>query len=161
MVWIDYVKRDDSIPTPRYAHCTDSGFDLSAQFPDKCDRVINPGEIKVVPTGLFFQIPTDLEGQIRPRSSMAIKHGITVANTPGTLDASYRGEVMVGLINLSDTSFIISNGDRIAQMVIAPVEHAIFLLKDSLKETARGEGRFGSTGATVSDLDNSTVRGID
>ena len=100
----------------------------------------------MVPTGLFFEIPEGYEVQIRPRSGLAAKNGVTVLNTPGTIDSDYRGEIKVILINLGAADFTINSGDRIAQMVVAPVTQAAFSITDSLSETERGAGGFGSTG---------------
>ena len=100
----------------------------------------------MVPTGLFFEIPEGYEVQVRPRSGLAAKSGITVLNTPGTIDSDYRGEIKVILINLGTSDFTVNSGDRIAQMIIAPVIQASFEITDSLSQTERGEGGFGSTG---------------
>jgi len=100
----------------------------------------------LIPTGLFMEIPEGYEGQVRPRSGLAIKHGITVLNAPGTVDADYRGEIMVILINLSAEPFVISHGDRIAQMIIAPCEQSQLVVVEDLTETERGAGGFGHTG---------------
>lgn len=118
---------------------------------DVCALLENPvtipcGQRAIVPTGLFFEIPEGYEIQVRPRSGLAAKNGVTVLNTPGTIDSDYRGELMVILINLGDKDFVINSGDRIAQIVVAPVTQGIFKLADSLSETERGAGGFGSTG---------------
>ena len=100
----------------------------------------------MIPTGLFFAIPEGFEIQVRPRSGLAAKNGVTVLNTPGTIDSDYRGEVKVILINLGDADFTVNNGDRIAQLIVAPVTQGIFVKTDKLDETERGAGGFGSTG---------------
>jgi len=110
------------------------------------DVVLKPFERKLIPTGLYLEIPEGYEAQIRPRSGLAIQKGITVLNSPGTIDADYRGEVCIILINLSNEDFIIRNGDRICQMVIASHEKAEWILTEDLQVTARGEGGFGHTG---------------
>jgi len=121
-----------------------SGFDLPAAV--EGDLEIGPGEFVMVPTGLFMAIPPGYEGQVRPRSGLAAKHGVTVLNTPGTVDSDYRGEVRVILINHGRESFTIRRGDRIAQMIIAPVAQADLSEVEELPETGRGEGGFGHTG---------------
>ncbi|MBR5401331.1 MAG: dUTP diphosphatase [Treponema sp.] len=107
---------------------------------------IQPGKFAMIPTGLFFEIPTGYEIQVRPRSGLAAKNGVTVLNTPGTIDSDYRGELKVILINLGDKDFTINSGDRIAQIIVSPVTVADFTLTDSLSDTQRGEKGFGSTG---------------
>jgi len=130
---------------PEYAHATDSGCDLSY-----CgDRMVTlqPGERAVLPTGLKIELPSGYEAQIRPRSGLAAKYGITVVNTPGTVDTSYQGEIKIILINHGKEKFSIKNGDRIAQMVVSPVVQAKFQVVDTFEEeTERGENGFGSTG---------------
>lgn len=133
---------------PEYSSVSAAGLDLRANTKEKL--TINPGERSVVPTGLIIEIPNGYEGQIRPRSGLAIKYGITVLNSPGTVDADYRGEIKVILINLSDKPFVINNGDRIAQLVIAkfePIEWEMVDVND-LSISKRGEKGFGSTGET-------------
>lgn len=107
---------------------------------------LNPGQRELIPTGLRIALPPGIEAQIRPRSGLAIKHGITMLNTPGTIDADYRGEIRIIVANLGQEAFTIHRGDRIAQMIIAPVLKAEWKLVESLDETARGEGGFGHTG---------------
>ena len=107
---------------------------------------IAPGSFAMIPTGLFFEIPAGYEIQVRPRSGLAAKNGVTVLNTPGTIDSDYRGELKVILINLGDQDFIVNTGDRIAQIIVSPVTVADFTLTDSLSDTQRGEKGFGSTG---------------
>jgi len=129
---------------PVYASAGSAGADLLAYL--ESPATIQPGERRIVPTGLKLQIPDGFEGQVRPRSGLALKHGVSVLNTPGTIDSDYRGEVKVILINLGDEPFTVESGDRIAQLVIAPVTRANFQKSDSLEKSTRGEGGFGSTG---------------
>lgn len=129
---------------PAYESPGAAGMDIAAAI--ETDMVITPGERCAVPTGLAMAVPAGHEVQIRPRSGLALRHGVTVANAPGTIDSDYRGEVRVILINLGDTPFTVARGMRIAQMVIAPVIQASPVRVDSLDATDRGEGGFGSTG---------------
>jgi dUTP pyrophosphatase len=131
-------------PLPAYETPQSAGMDLRADLEESV--VLKPGERKLIPTGLYMALPPGYEAQIRPRSGLAIKHGITLLNTPGTIDADYRGEIKVILINLSDTDFEINDGDRIAQMVINKFEQAEWIPVAELDETSRGAGGFGSTG---------------
>ena len=131
-------------PLPDYATSGSSGMDIRA-FLDH-PITLKPMERTLVPTGLFAEIPEQYELQIRPRSGMAIKQGITCLNTPGTIDSDYRGEIKVILINLSSENQIINNGDRIAQMVLAPVVQATLINVTHINETVRGDGGFGHTG---------------
>ncbi len=130
---------------PNYETANSAGMDLRAYLPDG-QIVIKPMQRTLVPTGLFMEIPVGYEGQVRPRSGLAIKSGITVLNSPGTIDADYRGEIKVILINLSDSDFVINNGDRIAQLVIAKCEQMEVVEVEVLTETERGAGGFGHTG---------------
>ncbi|PVB60064.1 dUTP diphosphatase [Labrenzia sp. 011] len=132
------------LPLPAYQSDLAAGLDLLAAVDEPL--VLAPGGRALVPTGLAMALPAGFEAQVRPRSGLAAKHGVTVLNTPGTIDADYRGEVKVILINLGETSFEISRGDRIAQMVIAPVLQAQIREAETLPDTARGAGGFGSTG---------------
>lgn len=136
-------KSDNAMPT--YETVNSAGMDLRAYLPDG-ELVMKPMQRALVPTGLFMEIPVGYEGQVRPRSGLAIKSGITVLNSPGTIDADYRGEVKVILINLSDTDFVIKSGDRIAQLVIARHEQPEVVEVQTLSETERGAGGFGHTG---------------
>lgn len=129
---------------PHYATELSAGLDLRANLDAPVE--LKPLARALVPTGLFIELPAGCEAQIRPRSGLAFKHGITVLNSPGTIDADYRGEVKVLLINLSDSSFVINDGERVAQMVIARHEQISWQLADSLDETERGAGGFGHTG---------------
>jgi dUTP pyrophosphatase len=131
-------------PSPEYGTTHAAGCDLRANLTE--DILLAPMQRIMIPTGLFFEIPIGFEGQVRPRSGLAAKHGITVLNSPGTIDADYRGEVKVILINLSDEAFVIQNGERIAQLVIARHETAEWEQVDDLAETDRGAGGFGHTG---------------
>lgn len=129
---------------PEYETLFSAGMDLRANIDEPI--VMKPMERKLVPTGLYISLPEGYEAQVRPRSGLAIKKGITVLNAPGTIDADYRGEIRVILINLSDEEFVIQDGDRIAQMIIARHERAEWNEVDILDETQRGAGGFGSTG---------------
>ena len=140
-------KSDNAMPA--YETVNSAGMDLRAYLPDG-ELVIRPMQRALVPTGLFMEIPVGYEGQVRPRSGLAIKSGITVLNSPGTIDADYRGEVKVILINLSDADFIIKSGDRIAQLVIAKHEQPEVVAVETLSETERGTGGFGHTGKVES-----------
>lgn len=131
-------------PLPAYATSLSAGMDLRANIDESI--VLHPMERRLVPTGLHIALPQGFEAQIRPRSGLALKHGITVLNTPGTIDADYRGELMVLLINFSDTDFVINDGERIAQMVVARHEQIEFQLVDELDDTERGAGGYGHTG---------------
>lgn len=131
-------------PLPAYATSQSAGMDLRANIDESI--VLHPMERRLVPTGLHIALPQGFEAQIRPRSGQALKHGITVLNTPGTIDADYRGELMVLLINFSDTDFVINDGERIAQMVVARHEQIEFQLVDELDDTERGAGGYGHTG---------------
>ena len=132
------------LPLPKYATAESAGMDLMANIIEPV--LLVKGERKLIPTGLAIQLPSGYEAQIRPRSGLAIKSGVTVLNTPGTIDADYRGEIMVILINLSDQDFQIERGMRIAQMIIAPFTQAQLKLVDSLESSERGDRGFGSTG---------------
>lgn len=134
----------EDIGLPKYETQHSAGMDLRAAV-DK-PMSIEPGSVAMVPTGLRIAIPPGYEAQVRPRSGLALKHGITVLNSPGTIDADYRGPVNVILCNLGPTEFEISRGDRIAQMVIAPVEQIVWAIVDKVNATDRGEGGFGHTG---------------
>lgn len=134
------------LPLPAYETADAAGMDLRAAVPEDEPLVLRPGSRFAVPTGLSMAIPSGFEGQVRPRSGLALKSGVTCLNTPGTVDADYRGEVKVILINLGEEDFTIRRGDRIAQMVIAPVIQSAWAEVDSLDDTARGAGGFGSTG---------------
>jgi dUTP pyrophosphatase len=134
------------LPLPAYETAQAAGMDLRAAVPDDEPLTLRPGSRFPVPTGLAFALPPGFEGQVRPRSGLAFKHGVTCLNTPGTVDADYRGEVKVILVNLGEEDFVIRRGERIAQLVIAPVVQAAWTEVESLEETVRGAGGFGSTG---------------
>ncbi|PKP03846.1 MAG: dUTP diphosphatase [Bacteroidetes bacterium HGW-Bacteroidetes-6] len=140
---IKIVNRSNN-PLPAYETQYSAGLDLRASLEE--DIVLLPMQRKLIPTGIFVSIPESYEAQVRPRSGLAIKSGITVLNTPGTIDSDYRGEVKVILINFSDTEFVVRNGDRIAQMVIARHERAEWEQVEELDDTVRGIGGFGHTG---------------
>lgn len=138
---LDHAK---DLPLPSYATPGSAGMDLRSASVEPV--VISPGQRALVPTGLILEIPDGYEGQVRPRSGLALKHGISLVNSPGTVDSDYRGEVMVIMINLGDDHFMINYGDRIAQLVIAPVIQAQIVEIDEISESERGDGGFGSTG---------------
>ena len=140
---IEIVNRGHQ-PLPQYATEQSAGMDLRANIDDPV--VLRPLERRLIPTGLHIALPPGYEAQVRPRSGLALKHGITVLNAPGTVDADYRGEIGVVLINLSNQDFIVNDGERIAQMVIAHHETAEFVEVETLSETRRGEGGYGHTG---------------
>nr|WP_152452329.1 MULTISPECIES: dUTP diphosphatase [unclassified Roseivivax] len=149
MVAIDITWDEDAdraLGLPVYASAGAAGADLRANFPDRATHVLEPGVRMLVPTGLRLAIPEGFEVQIRPRSGLALKHGITLPNAPGTIDADYRGPLGVIVLNAGTEPFAIAHGDRIAQMVVAPVLRATFGVTDRLSETERGAGGFGSTG---------------
>tara|TARA_R110002072_G_scaffold43921_3_gene123248 strand:+ start:1156 stop:1590 length:435 start_codon:yes stop_codon:yes gene_type:complete len=131
-------------PLPHYATNASAGVDLRANLSESISLL--GGEKTIVPTGLFLEIPEGYEAQVRPRSGLAYKHGITVLNSPGTIDADYRGEIKVLLVNLSKETFVIEDGERIAQMVFAKHEQATWIETEVLTDTERGSGGFGSTG---------------
>jgi dUTP pyrophosphatase len=137
---------DQSLPLPVYETAGAAGADLRANLPDRGTVVVMPGARALVPTGLRIEIPQGYEVQIRPRSGLALKHGITLPNAPGTIDSDYRGPLGVIVLNAGQEVFEIAHGDRIAQLVVAPVLQASFDLADDLSDTARGSGGFGSTG---------------
>ena len=131
-------------PLPAYATTQSAGLDLRANI--EAPITLHPMERRLVPTGLHIALPDGYEAQVRPRSGLALKHGITVLNTPGTVDAAYRGEIMVLLVNFSNEDFVVKDGERIAQMVIAQYAKATFESVEVLDETERGEGGYGHTG---------------
>ena len=135
---------EQEIPLPRYMTASSSGMDLFAALEQ--EMVLAPGERKLIPTGIALCIPEGYEGQVRPRSGLALREGVTLVNAPGTIDADYRGEVGVLLINLGDEPFKVKRGDRIAQLVIAPVCRAVLEVAEELDSTPRNNGGFGHTG---------------
>lgn len=138
------VRAESGAVIPEYKTSGAAGADVCALLTESI--VLAPGKRALVPTGLYFEIPEGYEIQVRPRSGLAFKNGVTVLNTPGTIDSDYRGELKVILINLGETDFVVNSGDRIAQIILAPVTRASFLAADNLSETERGSGGFGSTG---------------
>lgn len=140
---------DETLGPPRYQTGGAAGADLQANLPDRGEITMEAGARLAVPTGLHMQIPEGYEVQVRPRSGLALRHGLTMINAPGTIDSDYRGEVKVLLVNLGQDAVTIAHGDRIAQMVIAPVVQAQFMVVDALDDTERGAGGFGSTGVST------------
>ncbi len=141
------VKRNkavEDLPLPRYMSGGSSGMDLYAAVDE--DIVIDPGGFRLVPTGIHLQLPAGYEGQVRPRSGLAAKYGVTVLNTPGTIDSDYRGEIKIILINLGREPFVIKRGDRIAQLVISRYERVELVPTECLEDSERGTGGFGHTG---------------
>ncbi|MDA9334911.1 dUTP diphosphatase [Flavobacteriaceae bacterium] len=138
------IINNSSHQLPEYETIASAGMDLRANISESV--ILKPLARAIIKTGLFIELPVGFEAQVRPRSGLAAKHGLTVLNSPGTVDADYRGEIGVILVNLSDTDFKIENGERIAQLVIAKHERADWREVEQLNETARGEGGFGSTG---------------
>ena len=143
MIKIKVVNRGHQ-QLPAYATPQSAGMDLRANL--DAPVTLHPLERRLIPTGLHIQLPEGYEAQVRPRSGLALKHGLTVLNTPGTIDADYRGEIGVVLINLSQEDFVVNDGERIAQMVIARHEQGDFAVVEELDETERGEGGYGHTG---------------
>jgi len=140
---------DPGVPLPAYATAGAAGADVRANLPPAeraSGLVVPPGAVRLVPTGLRFEIPEGYEVQVRPRSGLALRHGVTLANAPGTIDADYRGPVGVILLNAGSAPFTVRHGDRIAQLVVAPVVKADFVVTAELGATPRGTGGFGSTG---------------
>ncbi|WP_319546182.1 dUTP diphosphatase [Ruegeria conchae] len=137
---------DHSVPLPSYATSGAAGADVRANLPNGTPIVLAPGERTLVPTGLRIEIPLGFEVQVRPRSGLALRHGITLPNTPGTIDSDYRGPLGVIVLNAGQEPFEITHGERIAQLIVAPVVQAIFQDAEVLSETDRGAGGFGSTG---------------
>lgn len=147
VIWEAWADR--SLPLPAYQTTGSAGADLCANLPPDVRAagvVLQPMERAIVPTGIRVAIPEGFEMQIRPRSGLALKHGITLPNTPGTIDSDYRGPLGVALVNLGTAPYVVQHGDRIAQCVVAPVVQAGFALVEALDDTARGAGGFGSTG---------------
>ncbi len=136
----------EGLPLPAYETAGSAGMDLRAAVLESDPLILSPGARVLVPTGLVFELQQGFEGQVRPRSGLAIKHGISLINAPGTIDSDYRGEVMVPLVNHGQEAFTITRGERIAQLIIAPVLQVSVQEVSSVNETARGKGGFGSTG---------------
>ncbi len=137
---------DPSVPLPSYESAGAAGADVRANLPDGASVKLQPGERALVPTGLRIEIPQGFEVQVRPRSGLALRHGITLPNTPGTIDSDYRGPLGVIVLNAGQQAFEITHGERIAQLIVAPVVQATFEAVETLSDTARGAGGFGSTG---------------
>jgi dUTP pyrophosphatase len=150
MVRVAFVRlpHGADLPLPAYESAGAAGMDLRAALGDDAVMELAAGARGVIPTGLCLQLPEGFEAQVRPRSGLAVKHGVTVLNTPGTVDSDYRGEVKVILINHGEAAFTIRHGDRIAQLVIAPVTRVTLAEVAALDQTGRGSGGFGSTGVT-------------
>ena len=146
MVEVRQLPHGEGLALPAYQSADAAGLDLLAAVPEQEPLVLAPGAYAMIPTGLVIALPSGFEAQVRPRSGLAAKHGVTVLNSPGTVDADYRGEICVLLINHGREPFAIRRGERIAQMVIAPVVQAQLAVATSLTTTARGSGGFGSTG---------------
>ena len=138
------IVNKSSNPSPSYATLQSASMDIRANLQEPV--TLAPLQRALIPTGIYIALPEGFECQARPRSGLAVKHGITVLNSPGTIDADYRGELKILLVNLSDTPFVIENGERIAQLVVARHEHVEWEEVEVLDETGRGEGGFGSTG---------------
>lgn len=145
-VQVSVLPHGEGLPLPAYATEHSAGVDLRAAVPESDPVTIAPGERLLIPTGIQISLPEGFEAQVRPRSGLAFRHGITVLNTPGTIDADYRGEVKVILINLGSEAFDITRGERIAQMVVSRCAHVRWHAVASLDETERGSGGFGHTG---------------
>jgi dUTP pyrophosphatase len=136
----------EGLPLPSYQSKEAAGLDVVAGVPEGAAVAIPPGARALIPTGFALELPRGYEAQVRPRSGLALKHGVTLLNSPGTIDSDYRGELMVILVNHGDAPFLVRRGERIAQLVIAPVSHAEIVAAEELAATSRGPGGFGSTG---------------
>lgn len=145
-VAVQVLPHGEGLPLPAYQTALAAGLDLRAAVADDAPLTLAPGAYALVPTGLAIALPAGFEAQVRPRSGLAVRFGVTVLNAPGTIDADYRGEIGVPLINHGAEPFVVRRGERIAQMVIAPVVQALFATVAELDATARGTGGFGSTG---------------
>lgn len=141
-----YLEHGEGLPLPVYETKASAGMDLRAAVPEDDPLTLNPGERALVPTGFAMALPVGYEAQVRPRSGLAAKNGVSVLNTPGTIDADYRGEVKVILVNFGPEPFIVERGARVAQMIIAPITTGEWKVVEELGETKRGAGGFGSTG---------------
>jgi dUTP pyrophosphatase len=145
-VRVQRLPHGEGLPLPSYQSEHAAGLDLIAALPEDAPIELEPSDRALVPTGFVIELPQGYEAQVRPRSGLALKHGVTVLNSPGTIDADYRGEVKVLIINLGAETFLVQRGDRIAQLVVSPVTHVDIVASDELGGTERGEGGFGSTG---------------
>jgi dUTP pyrophosphatase len=143
---IQRLPNGDGLPLPSYQSADAAGLDLMAAVPEAAPLTLASGARALVPCGIAVALPRGFEGQVRPRSGLAIRHGVTVLNAPGTIDADYRGEIMVPLVNLGTEPFVVTRGMRIAQLVVAPVARAAVVEAPVLDATVRGAGGFGSTG---------------
>lgn len=144
LIPLQRVRPAADLPLPAYASAGAAGMDLVADLAAPCS--LGPGERALVPTGVAIHLPDGYEAQIRPRSGLALRHGITLLNSPGTIDSDYRGEIAVILVNLGNEPYTVQRGDRVAQMVVAPVSRATWQVVDELQSSARGGGGFGHTG---------------
>lgn len=154
-VRVRQLSHGEGLPLPAYQTPGSAGLDLIAALPANGPIILEPGRTAAVPTGLVIELPAGLEAQVRPRSGLAAKHGVTVLNAPGTIDSDYRGEIKVLLVNLGREPFLIRRGERIAQMVVAPVVQISLVASGDLSATARGAGGFGSTGRATGPDKNS------
>jgi dUTP diphosphatase len=145
-VRVKRLPHGEGLPLPSYQSKEAAGLDVVAGVPEGAPVAILPGARALVPTGFALELPRGYEVQVRPRSGLALKHGVTLLNSPGTIDSDYRGELMVILVNHGDEPFLVRRGERIAQLVIAPVAHAEIVAAEELAATVRGPGGFGSTG---------------
>ena len=143
------LEHAEGLPLPAYQSSGAAGFDLVAAVPADSPVVLAPGGRGLVPTGLIFELPPGSEAQVRPRSGLAVKFGVTVLNSPGTIDADYRGEIAVILVNLGDAPFVVNRGERIAQVIVAPVTRVALRQTNKLSATVRSTGGFGSTGTGI------------
>jgi dUTP pyrophosphatase len=150
-VGVQQLPHGEGLPLPAYQSAGAAGLDLAAAVPASAPVTIAPGQRAMIPTGLAIELPPGMEGQVRPRSGLAARHGITVLNSPGTVDADYRGEILVILVNLGNEAFVVERGVRIAQLVVAPVTQVRLVDRPNLKKTARGAKGFGSTGRSTID----------
>jgi dUTP diphosphatase len=158
-IGIKILPHAEGLPLPSYQSEGAAGLDLVAALAPDAREVLGPGERRLVPTGLVLEVPPGFEAQVRPRSGLALKHGVTVLNAPGTIDSDYRGEVGVILVNHGGEPFRIARGDRVAQLVIAPVVQARLVAAEALSETRRGNDGFGSTGRTAAPVEPSATEG--
>lgn len=145
---LEVLPHGEGLDLPSYATERSAGMDLRAAVPDDEPTVLEPGDRDLIPTGFKMALPDGYEAQVRPRSGLALERGVTVVNAPGTVDADYRGEVGVLLVNHGAEEYVVRRGDRIAQMVVAPYVHVTWERRSQLSETSRGEGGFGHTGRT-------------
>ena len=146
VIKVQRLRHAEGLPLPCYETAEAAGLDLLAAVPEDAPITIEPSRRALVPTGLALQLPSGYEAQVRPRSGLALRHGVTVLNAPGTIDADYRGEVLVLLVNLGEQLFAVSRGLRIAQLVVAPIARAVLAEANDLDATARAADGFGSTG---------------